>query len=152
MSYCSNCGNPLDENVKFCANCGTPVAAPEATVAPVVPAVPTYVEPAAPVVPVKAKVLGFVGMGLAIGGLIFAIIGLLYTFVFMSVEAEMGFIFAFVWSIFSLPLSIIGGVLCSRGAEMGNHSAPCSVGSKLRIAGIIVSAVMLFFGFISLVM
>ena len=28
MSFCSNCGAPLEEGQRFCANCGTPVAAP----------------------------------------------------------------------------------------------------------------------------
>jgi len=26
MSFCRNCGAPLDENVKFCANCGSEVS------------------------------------------------------------------------------------------------------------------------------
>lgn len=28
MSFCSNCGAPIEEGQRFCANCGTPVAAP----------------------------------------------------------------------------------------------------------------------------
>lgn len=152
MSFCSNCGNPLGENVRFCANCGASVAEREAPVTPATPVIPADIEPAASVVPVKAKVLGFIGMGLAIDGLVFAVIGLLYTFAFMAVEEGVGFVFALVWSLFSFPLSIIGGVLCNNSIEMGNRSAVCSVGSKLRIAGIIISAVMLFFGFVSLAM
>lgn len=25
MSFCSNCGNPLDDNDKYCPQCGAPV-------------------------------------------------------------------------------------------------------------------------------
>ncbi len=142
MSFCSNCGNPLDTTSKFCSNCGASIAAP------------VIVEPAPHIreVPVKAKVMGFIGMGLSIGGLIMAIIGLLYTFIFISIEPEAGFVFSLIYGLFSLPLSIVGGMLCKNSAGMGNRSAACSAGSKLGVAGIIVSGVMLFFGLISLSM
>ncbi len=150
MPFCSNCGNPLDASSKFCSSCGAPNTEPAA---PVV--TPVIVEsapqiPEVPAVPVKAKVLGFVGMGLAIGGLFFAIFGLLYTFIGLAAEAALGFGFSIGFGLFSLPLSIVGGVLCNNSIGMGNRSAVCSIGSKLRVAGIIVSAVMLFFGLISL--
>lgn len=152
MSFCSNCGNPLDTTSKFCSNCGAPIAQAPVAQAPV--AAPVIVESAPYIreVPVKAKVTGFIGMGLSIGGLIMAIIGLLYTFMFISIEPEAGFVFSIVFSLFSLPLSIVGRVLCKNSAAMGNRSSACSAGSKLGVAGIIVSGVMLFFGLISLSM
>lgn len=162
MSFCSKCGNPLEENSKFCAKCGTPVqdaapAAPAYTApaAPVytAPAAPTYTAPVAaePVVSPKAKVLGFVGMGVSIFGLFMAAIGLLYTFVGMATEETgMGFAFSFAFALFSLPCAIVGRMLCNNSIGMGNNATPCTVGSKLGIAGIIVTAAMLFFGFITL--
>ena len=162
MYYCSNCGKPLDPDAKFCANCGAAVPVSSASAAyaePVAAApvtAPVVVDPvprvyAAPVCSTKTKVLGFVGMGLAIGGLFMAVLGIIYTLLGLSTgEEAMGFAFAFAFSIFSLPLSIVGGVLCGRSSYMGNRSAACSIGSKMRVAGIIVSAVMLFLGFISL--
>lgn len=177
MPYCSKCGTPTNEDDKFCMHCGTPVAVPvqPEPVAPVVPVqaepvapvapvqaepvapvapvrsepMPVYVAPAEPVVSGKDKALGFVGMGLAIFGLFFACIGILYTMIGMA-EEGLGFGMSIAFSMFSLPLSIVGGVLCGKSYNAGNHSAPCSVGSKLRIAGIIVSAVMLFLGFVNL--
>ena len=155
MFFCSNCGTALDDGAKFCRNCGAQVAEacsaqPQESVAPAV------IEPASqahnqPVVSGKTKALGFVGMGLSIGGLFFAVFGLLYTFIFMATIPIASFVYAIVFSLFSLPLCIVGGVLCNKSVEQGNRSAVCSVGSKLRIAGIIVSAVMLFFGMIALI-
>lgn len=164
MSFCSSCGRPVAATDKFCKGCGAAVAAkepaapvepatPVTPVAPVAPAAPvTYVTKtySAPVCSTKAKVLGFVGMGLAIGGLSLAIIGILYTFIGLAVDEALAFGYSFGFSIFSFPLSIVGGILCSNSMDQGNRSAAPSVGSKLRIAGIVVSAVMLFIGFICL--
>lgn len=152
MPFCSNCGKPLDPSSNFCNNCGVAVGENNA---PVTPTTPTIIEPAAQVynVPInstKSKVLGFVGMGLSIAGLTFAILGLLYTFIGVSAEEALGFGFSVAFGLFSMPLSIVGGILCGRSSSMGNYSAACSVGSKLRVAGIIVSAIMLFVGFFSL--
>jgi len=72
-------------------------------------------------------------------------------FLGMTIGEGAGLVFALVFGFFSFPLSIVGGILCNNSMNMGNYSTPCSVGTKLRIAGIIVSAVMLFFGFLSLI-
>ena len=143
----------------------TPVyAEPSAPVYPI-PTAPVYTAPTAAAyqaasttvtavteVPVKAKVMGFVGMGLSIGGLMFGVIGLLYTFLGLSIGEGAGFMFAFVYGAFTLPLGLIGRSLCNKSQWAGFQSAACSVGSKLGIATIIVTAVMLFFGFVSLAM
>ena len=151
MSFCPNCGCSLEPSSKFCRNCGAAVAEPSIPAVPVAPAVVAPV-PQVYNAPVStgAKVQGYVGMGLAIGGLFFAIIGLLYTFIGLVAEG-LAFAFAIAFSFFSMPLSIIGGVLCDRSQEEGNTSTACSVGCKLRTAGIIVSAVMLVIGFLNLV-
>ena len=145
MSFCTNCSHPLDAADKFCKNCGAAVAAAS------VPEAPVIVEPySAPAPSTKSKLLGFVGMGLAIGGLVFAVLGLLYTFIGMVSDGVLAFAFSVSFGLFSLPVSIVGGVLCNQSMAMGNHATPCSVGAKLRVAGIIVSAGMLFFGLIGL--
>ena len=174
MFFCSNCGAKLEDGSKFCTVCGTavaPVAEPQAQpvveevpVAPVYsapvepvyahPSAPTYSAPVSPVyatveVPTNVKIQGFVGMGLAIGGLFFAALGVLYVLIGM-VEEGLGFGFSIGFGIFSWPLSIVGKILCGKSQEAGNTSTPCSVGSKLGLAGIIVSAVMMFFGLINL--
>ncbi len=170
MSFCSNCGKSLTETDKFCKYCGTAAPATAEPVTPVAPAPqPTPVTPVTPVAqpaptavqtaPVytvpscskKAKALGFVGMGLGIGGLVFAVLGILYTFIGLAVDEILGFTYAFVFGIFSMPLSIVGKILSGNSQDAGNCSAPPSVGSKLGLAGIIVTAVMLFIGFICLV-
>ena len=163
MAYCTKCGNQIDAAAKFCSSCGTPVPTPApvtpaytAPAEPVytVPVAQTYIVPAAPVVSkvsVKAKVLGFVGMGIGIGALFFAIYGLIVTLIGME-ETGMGFGMAIAFSLFaSLPLGIVGKILSNQSMQSGNTSGACSAGSKLSIAAIIVSGVMLFLGFINLV-
>lgn len=170
MSFCPNCGNKIENAGKFCPNCGAPIA-PAVEAAPVEtpvytqPAAPLYTQPAAPVytqpvytAPVVAepvvetgtKVKGFVGMGLAIGGLLFAVLGLFYTLIGM-VEEGIGFVMAIVFSIFALPLSIIGRSLCGSSAAAGFTSGACSAGRKLGLAGMIVCFVMLFMGLLNLI-
>lgn len=36
-TYCTNCGNQINDGVKFCTSCGTPIAAPVAEQPPVLP-------------------------------------------------------------------------------------------------------------------
>ena len=172
MAFCSNCGNQIDANTKFCGICGAPVEAPVAPAAPVPPVAPVvtpvvetpvqptfvapppvmpeYVYPAEPVVSAKDKAMGFVGMGLAIGGLFLAIFGIIYTLIGLGAEMGMGFGMSIGFGIFTRPLSIVGKILCGRSQDAGNTSGACSVGAKLALAAIIVSAVMMFFGFIDL--
>lgn len=115
---------------------------------------PVYQAPIAsePVVSGSDKAKGIVGMALAIGGLFFAVIGLLYAIAFLEIEEGMSLGMAIGFGIFSLPLSIVGKKLSASSAAAGNTSATCSVGNKLGLAGIIVSAVMFFFGFISIML
>ena len=89
-------------------------------------------------------------MAMAIGGMALAIIGLLY--VLIGLEEGDGFSFglAIGFGIFSLPLSIVGRIMAGKSQEAGNTSGMCSTGRTLGLVGLIVSAVMFFFGFISL--
>lgn len=165
MSFCSYCGNQLEESAKFCSKCGSAVAAPaEPSVAAPVPTQPVYSAPVytpiynapsvIPEVSGKAKAMGFIGMGLGIGGLVFAIIGIFCVIGFMSdyYLAEMAFFWALYLSFFSMPMSIVGRILAGKGMEGGNFSGACKAGSGLGLAGLIISCVMLFLGFISLAM
>ena len=160
MSFCSNCGNPLEENAKFCSKCGSAIAAPaEVPAAPAEPVysapvyTPIYNAPAViPEVSGKTKALGFVGMGLGIGGLFFAIFGLLFTIANMDSYYDDGIalFLAIYMSIFSMPLSIVGRILAGKSRAGGNLSSVCRVGTSLGLAGLIVSCVMLFLGFVSI--
>lgn len=149
MSFCINCGNQLAENDKFCNACGAKVS--EANTYMQESLQPAYVEakPAEVVVSAKDKALGFVGMGLSIGGLFMACFGILYTALGM-IETGLGFGMSIAFSLFSLPLSIVGRNLCNRSVERGNTAKPCSIGRGLGLAGIIVTGVMLFLGIVNL--
>lgn len=43
--FCSNCGRPLDENVRFCGSCGTPIPVQQTPVQPEPQPQPQYVPP-----------------------------------------------------------------------------------------------------------
>ena len=176
MSYCSQCGNAIDNGAKFCSHCGAAVAAaaapvynevPEVNTLPVEPApvatAPVVAAPVAtapvatapavaaePVVSAGTKVLGFVGMGLGIGALFFAVIGLISTLQGLE-EVGMGFGMSIGFGMFSVPAAIVSRILCNKSIQAGNTSAVCNVGSKLSLAAIIVSGVMAFIGMLSLV-
>ncbi len=136
----------------------TPVYEPVHTpsyepVRPTYPSYPSYAKPVEPAIPTRTKVLGFVGMGLGIGGLVLAVIGILYTLIGL-IEAGYGLALGFSigFGLFSMPLSIVGRMLANKSADEGNPSKACSIGSGLGLGGLITSAVMLFLGFIELTM
>ena len=145
MSYCTKCGNQMEENARFCNRCG---AAVEAAAADSFYTQSVPVMDAEPVVSVKDKVLGFVGMGLGISGLFIAVLGLLYTLIGM-LETGVALGMAIAFGMFSFPLGFVGRALSKKSAEGGNLSRACSVGSALALAAIIVSFVMLFLGIIN---
>lgn len=167
--FCSVCGAQVTapaapaapaEPVVAAAPVAEPVVEPAAPVVePVKPAAPVYcapVEPvrtytAAPTVDTKTKVFGFVGMGLGIGSLFLAVLGILYTAIGMSGGMGAGFGCSIGFGMFSVPCGIVGMKFCNDSYEAGNTSKVCSIGRKLAIAGIIVSGVMAFLGFIDLI-
>lgn len=164
MSYCSKCGFPIDPADKFCRGCGTPVAA-EA------PAAPAYTQPEysynqpsydynqpsydynQPVYAYEqpqstgSKAGAFIGMGLGIGGLFFALIGLINVLANLDYDAEFAFGMAVGFGIFSLPLSIIGMILGGKNSDCCKAGG---AGKGLGLAGVIISGVMLFLGFVSM--
>ena len=90
--------------------------------------------------PSKGKVI--VGMVLGIAGLAMASIGLLYTLA-LSFDAIGGFVFGFVFSMFSTPLSLVGMIMSNGNISAGDTSSMSSIGKKLGLIGLILSVVML---------
>lgn len=169
MAYCTKCGNSIEVGAKFCNSCGAPVSAPsvqsdpvpfaQSNTAPSVQEYTPYVEqpvvvataPAPRKVSVKARVLGYVSLGLGIGAIFFAIIGLLVTIGGMGV-AGLGLGMAISYGLlFALPLAIVGKILANQSMEAGNDSKACSVGSVLSIVTIALTGLMLLLGLIALV-
>ena len=180
-NFCPNCGSVVENRQPPVQEEPVPVTPEQAEPEYTVSVTPVYAQPSAPVYPIpttpvytapdaqayqaqtavpvvaeptvsaKTKVLGFVGMGVAIEGLFMAVFGLLYTLAGMSMEG-VGFVFALVWGAFSLPSGIVGRFLCNKSQLAGFKSGACTAGIKVGLAAIIVTAVMLFFGFINLVM
>ena len=168
MFFCSQCGNAVEEGSKFCNKCGAPVSTPAPAPTPAAPVYTAPVEQSAPypapypvpvttVAPVrnetvisgKEKAMGFVGMGVSIGGLVMAVLGIIYTMLGMSLEG-MGFYFSLIFGLFSTPMGFVGRSLCTKSAARGNTMSSCSVGTKIGLAAIIVSFVMIGLGLISL--
>ena len=166
MSYCSKCGFPIEPSDQFCRGCGTPVAA-EAPAAPVDYSYnqqpdysynqqpdysynqPAYSYNQQPQPSGGSKASGFIGMGLAITGFVLALFGFIYTIISLEVDEAMAFGMSIGFGIFSLPLSIVGMKLSSNSRASGNTSAVCGVGKGLGLAGLILSCVMLFIGFVA---
>ncbi len=152
---CPACETPAPEAAPVYTAPAPTYAPPAPTYTPPVYTPPVYTPPAYPapvetVVPTKAKVLGFVGMGLGIGSLVLAILGILYTLIGFAVDG-MGFGMSIGFGMFSMPLSIVGKILVNQSIEAGNNTTACSVGSKMSTAGLAVTCVMLALGFTSLI-
>ena len=96
-------------------------------------------------------------MSLSIGGLVFAAIGNLYTFLFGTIEMGIGeeigigFAMAIVFGMFSLPLAIVGLCMSNKSLDAGDTSVMSALGRKLGIAGIIATAASFVYGFFSIV-
>lgn len=147
MNFCPNCGHAVDETMKCCQNCGEAVNQ----------SAPVYPIPAKPGLPVKVKVKGYVGMGISIDALVASILGVYFTMVcflaslgvYLGEGVGIGFIstiFGWLFGVITLPVSIVGRILCRNSLREGNTSKACSAGAKLGLAGIILSVVTLVLG------
>lgn len=142
MKICTKCNTAAGDNMNFCSICGAPL---------------TYVQPVQPQYSYNQPApnrggniaMRIVSMVLSISGFSFLILGFLYTLIGL-VEAEMAFAFAFVFALIFLPMCIVGLILSNKCNNNGDYSTPCRVAKGLGLAGIIVSGVSLFIGFIAL--
>jgi len=158
MYTCPKCNFKNESAMNYCPQCGSemiyaePIAAPEVAQ----PVQPTYVEPIQPVhnvyvpAPTPHLAVNIVGMALSISGLVFLAIGSLYTLIGL-IEEGLAFAMAFTFSLFFLPLSIVGLFLSNKCLNAGDTSAMSRVGKILGIIGIIVAGASLFIGFTSLI-
>lgn len=158
MFVCPNCNNKTELPSKFCSNCGSPMVEqapeyqepqyqePQYQQAQYQQPQYQYQQPASPVS--KGKVIA--GMAISIAGLAFSALGLMYTLAMMA-EPFGAFVMGFVFSMFSLPLSLVGLCLSNGCYNEGDRSAMSSVGRKLGLVGTILSGVMIFLAFIALI-
>ncbi len=166
MYICPNCQNTSETPTNFCFKCGTPMVekAPEvqaAAPAPEAPAYATQPEPSAPAYsapqpmpqapaytvpqpvsiayePEKKVPLGKViaGMAIAIVGFVFAVLSVLYSLLFMSMEHEVAIVFAiWVGGFFAFPLSMVGFVLSKGNVNAGCTSPMAKTGKILGLIG-----------------
>ena len=146
MFVCPNCNNTSNEAMNFCTKCGNQMILVETS--PVLQG-----QNQAPL-PSKAKII--TGMVLSINGIAYAAIGILYVFLlalssmatYQEDIAIATFICSFIFSLFSLPVSIVGFILSKNTINAGSTSTMSRVGKALGLAGIIVSAVMIVIGFL----
>ncbi len=150
MKICINCKKTANDDMNFCASCGNALSVIE----PEEPAkADTYSAPEQTetytVYNVKKPSLGLkiTGMALSISGFSFLVIGALYTLVGL-IEPGVAFGIAFTFSLFFLPLCIVGFVLSKKAKNAGDNSAFSRVGFALGLAGIIIAGACLFIGLI----
>lgn len=157
MYFCPNCGKTSEEQVAFCSQCGTAmkqqgVVQAEESAPVYTPPAYTPVHEAEPVSSSASKVKGIVGMILGISGLVFAGLGLLYVLIGLAADPAVAFGMSVGFGIFSMPLSIVGKVLCGGAIEAGNTSGMARAGRTLGHVGMILSIVMFGLGFFALIL
>lgn len=144
MRICTNCKIEANDDVKFCPFCGNGMS----EVRPI-----SETQPAetleTPIVKKPHLALKIVSMALSIAGFAFMCFGFLYTLLGL-VEEGMALGMAFTFSLFFLPLCIVGMVLSCKCINAGDTSALTRVGKILGLIGIIISGVCLFIGFASI--
>ena len=171
MFSCPNCGYKSEPAIDFCPVCGTrmvneaaPAYAAPAAPAYGAPAAPAYGAPAAPAydpaaygMPVapaapegasKGKVIA--GGIIGISGFSLAIFSIIFTLALLSEEVyAVPFGIAIGFGIFSIPLSIVGLVLCGGAIKQGATMGLAKAGKILGLIGVILSGVALVLGIIS---
>lgn len=145
MKICTNCRNVTsDDNMNFCALCGAPLTALQPAPQPEINQY--YPEQNFPKPSLGLKIAA---MALSISGFSFLILGFFYTLIGL-VEEGMAFGMAVAFSLFFLPLCIVGMALSNKCQNAGDNSAFSRVGKILGLIGIIIAGISLFIGFISL--
>ncbi len=164
MNKCENCGYTTENAIRFCPFCGKQLMArepvcPPAPEQPVQPAphveVPQYpyeaplpmATPAYPATcgtapqPKVSKAKKIVGMGLSIGGFVFALIGLLYGLLFAFIDSYTSIFMSVYLAAFSIPLSAVGLSFSSAAKKAGDTSVFSRLGKIFGLLGIILTGV-----------
>lgn len=140
MRICTNCKIEADDNTKFCPYCGTLMSEKQ----------PVYEAQPVQIYQIQKPHLGLKisSMVLSITGFSCLVLGFFYTLIGL-VEEGVALGMAIAFALFFLPLCIVGFALSKKCINQGDTSAFSRVGKGLGLAGIIISAVSLFIGFIS---
>lgn len=161
MYTCPNCGKTYDIPMNFCTICGASMAAqpnvqqqPESPVEPTTTPAPQYYKtPApAPAIPTSAKVKSIIGMALSIEGLMSALIGLLYTFIYLVISGYMGFVIGLIFFGVSIPFCLAGLLLSISGAKGGCTWKIAKIGKILGIVGVATCGAVLLISLFGLVL
>ncbi len=145
MKICTNCRNVTnDDNMNFCPLCGAPLAALQPAPQPEVNQF--YAEENYPKPSLGLKIAAMV---LSITGFSCLFLGFFYTLIGLT-EEGVAFGMALTFSLFFLPLCIVGMVLSNKCQNAGDNSAFSRLGKIFGLIGIIIAAVSMFIGFVSL--
>lgn len=177
MKYCTQCGQPIDDNALFCTNCGNKVApaeapAPEAAtpetvreniVEPEPAPAPVYTEPAP--VPVytqqpqatynqpvsKLHSPGKIIAGFILGISALALAALTVIFAFCSLIPYAGaamMVYGIVFGLFAVGCGIAGMILCSKALVTDPDEKKAKLGKTFSLIGIIAGGAGIIFSII----
>ena len=147
MNICPNCNLNIETPTNFCPRCGADVRPTQNPVQPNYVNQVTY-SPYPVEKPNLAKKI--VGMALSIFGFAFSIIIAIMSLATLALP-EASFGITLVYSIFSLPGSIIGFNFSNEARNLGDQSKLSSTGKSLGLAGIIITAAALFISFFAMI-
>lgn len=150
MIYCQNCGQQLNDDIKFCYNCGAQVIAPPPPAYEEQPIEPQnqydyYREPT----PSIAQAI--VAIALAGEAILMAVITAIYAIPFYVLEVEAGLVFSIIMGIFILPGGIVGLVMGNRYSN-SNATRLQPMARAAKILGLISIILLGFTFFIGLML
>ena len=147
MRICKNCNSMFENDYPRCAMCGGETE-------PVIIAQPDNNQNIPndaniPIgIPRSARIMSYIGLGMAIFGLACGAIFLLCSFASFA-DPAFGAIFL-VYSIFTLGGSIAGLNLTSKAMYEGLYSSACTAGKTLSIIGLVINIVACAISFMGL--
>ena len=147
MNICPNCNLNIETPTNFCPRCGADVRPAQNPVQPNYVNQVTYTP-----YPVEKPNLAkkIVGMALSSFGFAFSIIIAIMSLATLALPGA-SFGITLVYSIFSLPGSIIGFNFSNEARNLGDQSKLSSTGKSLGLAGIIITAAALFISFFAMI-
>ncbi len=150
MIICSNCHAQLQDGIVFCPRCGAPLQVAPTYAQPVYQQ-PIYVEPVEPKPSIARAIVAIALSGFAIT---MATVCLIYSMLFVALGEPLGgFIFSIVFSVYTLPGSIVGMVLaCGYLDSNATRLKPMAKAAKiLGIISLALTAFMLLYGFFCII-